>query len=69
MCLILFHPGGALANVINVGRAAMDAKARETGALERTGKPCCSDILDAGIKFAVTPAGDGGTVIAGKITE
>ena len=47
----------------------MVAKARETGVLERTGKPCGSDILDAGIKFAVTPAGDGGTVIAGEITE
>ena len=58
-----------MANVINVGRAAVDAKVRETDVLERTGKPCCSDILDAGIKFAVTPAGDGGTVIAGKITE
>jgi hypothetical protein len=47
----------------------MDVKARETGELERTGKPCCSDILDAGIKLAVIPAGDGGTVIAGEITE
>ena len=36
---------------------------------KRTVKPCCPDILEAGVKPAVIPAGDGGTVIAGKITE
>ena len=36
---------------------------------KRTAKPCGSDILEAGIKSAVIPAGDGGTVIAGEITK
>jgi hypothetical protein len=65
----LSHPEGRWPTSSTLGRAAMDAKARETGELERTGKPCCSDILEAGVKFAVIPASDGGTVIAGEITE
>src|SRR6185436_13429809 len=35
----------------------------------RTAKPCCPDILEAGVKLAVSPVSDGGTVIAGEITE
>jgi len=67
---IPFHSEGRRPTSSTQERAVMGRKvhARRAGP-ERTAKPCGSDILDAGIKFAVSPAGDGGTVIAGKTTE
>ena len=67
---ILSHSEGRYANVTDVGAGMRWTRAaRETGVLVRTGKSCGPDIFDADVKLAVIPASDGGTVIAGEITE
>src|SRR2546430_11468348 len=49
-----------VAHVINVGRDAVDAAARETNAVcLRTAKSCGSDAPIVGVKSAIRSAGDG----------
>ena len=67
---IPFHSEGRFANVTNVGMGCGGPWRRARRAMpKRTVKSYGPDILDAGIKSAVIPAGDGGTVIAGETTE
>ena len=67
---IPFHSEGRFANVTNVGTGCGGPRRHARRVLpKRTVKPCCSDILEAGVKLAVSPVSDGGTVIAGEITK
>ena len=59
-----------MANVTNVGMGCGGPWRRARRAMpKRTVKSYGSDILEAGIKLAVSPVSDGGTVIAGEITK